>query len=119
MGAKLFAADVLPLQISLLILASVLLSAIGISLLGSPAWLRRLESLGSALWQAIQPLARKLLPPRSLPAAALAGFAWGWIPCGMVYAVLPLSLVAGGALSGASVMLFFGLGTPPNLLAFD
>lgn len=118
-GAKLFAARVLPLQIGLLILASILLGGIGCSLLGSSAWLRRLEPLGGALWQAIGPLARKLLPPRSLPAAVLAGFAWGWIPCGMVYAVLPLSLLAGSALGGAAIMLAFGLGTLPNLLALE
>jgi len=118
-GGTLFAAHVLPLQIGLLILASLLLGAIGCSLLGSMVWLRRLEPLGNVLWQTIEPLAKKLLPPRSLPAAMLAGFAWGWIPCGMVYAVLPLSLLAGGALGGAMVMLAFGLGTLPNLLALE
>jgi sulfite exporter TauE/SafE len=37
----------------------------------------------------------------------------------MVYAALPLALVAGGALQGALVMLAFGLGTLPNMLAVD
>jgi uncharacterized protein len=36
-----------------------------------------------------------------------------------VYAALPLALVAGGALPGALVMLAFGLGTLPNMLAVD
>jgi hypothetical protein len=37
----------------------------------------------------------------------------------MVYAVLPLALVAGGPLQGAVVMLAFGLGTLPNLAVVD
>jgi sulfite exporter TauE/SafE len=37
----------------------------------------------------------------------------------MVYAVLPLALVAGGAWQGALVMLAFGIGTLPNLVALD
>jgi len=118
-GARLFALRVLPLQIGLLITASVLLAAIASCLLGSKVSLRWLEPLGGALWRAIGPWAKALVPPRSLPAAVLAGFAWGWIPCGMVYAALPLAFFAGSALGGAVVLLAFGLGTLPNLLALD
>jgi sulfite exporter TauE/SafE len=39
------------------------------------------------------------------------------VPCGLVYGVLPIALFAGDALSGAIVMLAFGIGTLPNLLA--
>jgi hypothetical protein len=116
-GAKLFANRVRPLQIGLLILARMLLGGIDCSLLGSSARLRRLEPLGSARWQTIGPLARQRLPPCSPPTAWLAGFAWGWIACAMVDAVLPLSLLAGSALGGATVMLAYGLGTLSKLLA--
>jgi len=116
-GGTLFVADILPMQIALLILAALCLGGIGASLLGSATWLRRLEPLGRSVWQALQPMAGRVLPPRSLPAAALAGFVWGWIPCGMVYAALPLALVSGSPLRGAAVMLAFGMGTVPNLLA--
>jgi sulfite exporter TauE/SafE len=115
-GSTLYIADVLPVQIALLVIASVCLAGIGGSLLGSAAWLRRLEPLGRTVWLAIQPLAGRLLPPRSSPSAVLAGFVWGWIPCGMVYAALPLALITGSPLRGATVMLAFGLGTVPNLL---
>jgi hypothetical protein len=118
-GGSLFAANVLPLQIALLVLASVFLGGVGLSLLGSGAWLRPLERLGGRVWQTLQPLAGRVLPPRSLPAAVLAGLVWGWIPCGMVYAALPLALVTGSAARGALVMLAFGLGTLPNMLALD
>jgi sulfite exporter TauE/SafE len=35
----------------------------------------------------------------------------------MTYSILPVALLAGDALQGALVMLAFGLGTLPNLLA--
>jgi sulfite exporter TauE/SafE len=117
LGSTLFIADILPLQIALLVIASACLAGIGISLIGSAVWLRRLEPLGRFVWRPIQPLASRVLPPRSAPAAVLAGFVWGWIPCGMVYAALPLALISGSALRGSAVMLAFGIGTVPNLLA--
>jgi sulfite exporter TauE/SafE len=96
-----------------------MLLVIGGSLLGRSAWLKRLEPVGLGLWKLIGPLARRVYPPRSFAQAGAAGLAWGWIPCGMVYAALPLALVAGGPAQGALVMLAFGLGTLPNLVLVD
>jgi hypothetical protein len=45
------------------------------------------------------------------------GLVWGLMPCALIYSVLPLALLAGGAWQGGLVMLAFGLGTIPNLLA--
>jgi uncharacterized protein len=118
-GGQLYAADVLPVQIGLLLVGSAMLLVIGASLLGRSAWLKRLEPAGVGLWKLISPLARRVYPPRSLGQAFGAGLAWGWIPCGMVYAALPLALVAGGPVQGALVMLAFGVGTLPNLLLVD
>jgi sulfite exporter TauE/SafE len=119
LGSTLFASEVLPLQIGLLVLASVILAGVGASLLGSVALLRPLEVLGARVWRMLMPVAGRVLPPRTLPAAVLAGFVWGWIPCGMVYAALPLALLTGSAARGALVMLAFGLGTVPNMLALS
>jgi sulfite exporter TauE/SafE len=118
-GGQLYAADVLPVQIGLLLLGSAMLLVIGASLLGRSAWLKRLEPGGLWVWKLVGPLARRVYPPRSFAQAGVAGLAWGWIPCGMVYAALPLALVVGGPLQGALVMLAFGLGTLPNLLLVD
>jgi sulfite exporter TauE/SafE len=118
-GGQLYAADVLPVQIGLLLIGSAMLLVIGGALLGRGAWLKRLEPVGLGLWKLIGPLARRVYPPRSFAQAGAAGLAWGWIPCGMVYAALPLALVAGGPVQGALVMLAFGLGTLPNLLLVD
>jgi sulfite exporter TauE/SafE len=57
------------------------------------------------------------LPVRSVGGAVGLGLVWGWLPCGMVYMVLVQALGSGGALSGAGLMLAFGLGPLPNLLA--
>lgn len=119
LGGQLYAADVLPVQVGLLLVGSAMLLAIGASLLGRSAWLKRLEPAGVGLWKLVGPFARRVYPPRSLVQAGVAGLAWGWIPCGMVYAALPLALVAGGPVQGAGVMLAFGIGTLPNLLLID
>jgi hypothetical protein len=119
LGAALYAADVMPVQAVLLVAGSLMLLAIGVSMFGRNAWLKRIEPAGAWLWRFIAPLARRVYPPRNGRQALFAGLAWGWIPCGMVYAALPLALVAGGPLQGMLVMLAFGLGTLPNMLAVD
>jgi sulfite exporter TauE/SafE len=118
-GGQLYAADVLPVQIGLLLIGSAMLLVIGASLLGRSAWLKRLEPGGLWVWKLVGPLARRVYPPRSFAQAGVAGLAWGWIPCGVVYAALPLALVAGGVGQGALVMLAFGLGTLPNMVLVD
>ena len=53
----------------------------------------------------------------SLPASPFArGVLWGFLPCGLVYGVLPIALVSGASWSGALLMFCFGLGTLPYLL---
>lgn len=104
------------LQIAGYWLANLMLVALGLYLMDAWRGLVRLEALGQSLWHRIQPATRYLLPMDS-PAKALAlGGLWGWLPCGMVYSVLLTALLTGSALSGALVMLAFGLGTLPNLL---
>ena len=46
----------------------------------------------------------------------LVGMAWGCLPCGLIYGVLPFSLLSGNAISGAALMLVFGLSALPHLL---
>jgi len=47
----------------------------------------------------------------------LSGFAWGMMPCAMVYAALFTAMLSGSTLGGAAVMVAFGLGTLPGLVA--
>ncbi len=75
-----------------------------------------LESAGSYFWQYIQPLGNKLLPVKTHPHAFMLGALWGWLPCGMVYAMLAFSLSSQNTLQGGLIMLAFGLGTLPTLV---
>jgi sulfite exporter TauE/SafE len=46
-----------------------------------------------------------------------AGMAWGLMPCAMVYGALFTAMLTGSPGGGSAVMLAFGLGTLPGLLA--
>ncbi|MBL0121549.1 MAG: sulfite exporter TauE/SafE family protein [Betaproteobacteria bacterium] len=74
------------------------------------------ESRGH-LWRHVSPYAKKLLPLRSLTHATLFGMLWGWIPCGLVYAMLLTAMSAGSTARGAMTMAAFGLGTLPVMVA--
>ncbi|HXA46218.1 MAG TPA: sulfite exporter TauE/SafE family protein, partial [Burkholderiaceae bacterium] len=76
-----------------------------------------LEYFGHGIWRRVQPLTKKLLPLDSPIKMLAVGAIWGWLPCGMVYSMLLTALLSGSALSGAVLMLAFGLGTLPTLLA--
>ena len=104
------------LQPLLFALASVMLIALGLYLTGTLAALSRLEGAGARLWRLLQPLTQHLLPVNSLPRALGLGALWGWLPCGMVYAVLLTALSLANWWQGALLMLAFGVGTLPNLL---
>jgi hypothetical protein len=103
----------------LLAVGGLILLVLGISMLTGNRWMRRLEGVGQGVWKVIGPYARKVYPPRTRGQAYLAGLAWGWIPCGLVYGVLPLAFVAGGAWQGVAVMVAFGVGTLPALSVVD
>ena len=91
--------------------------ALGLYIAGWWPGLQTLEKWGGMLWRRIEPFGRKLLPVDH-PLKALAfGLVWGWLPCGMVYAMLAWALTSGSAGQGAALMLAFGLGTLPMLLA--
>ena len=64
----------------------------------------------------IQPISKKFLPVTSYKNAFLFGFLWGGIPCGLVYSALALTLSV-TPIDGFLIMLSFGLGTLPTLLA--
>ena len=108
---------ILPVQQMLFALASVMLILMGFYLAGIWQGVRHIEHAGSLLWKKIQPYSRSLLPADSLPKVFGLGVLWGWLPCGLVYTALLSSLSMGDAVRGGLVMLAFGLGTLPNLLA--
>ena len=116
LGASLTLASFVPAQTVLYVLAQLVMVLLGLYLAGFNQWILVFERAGGAVWKRVRPLFQKLLPVKSLPQAMLAGMAWGWLPCGLVYSVLVSALAAGSATSGAALMLAFGIGTLPNLL---
>lgn len=93
------------------------MAALGLYLLGWWRGLAYLERAGSGLWRFIEPFGRRFLPVRRPHQAALLGLVWGWLPCGMVYTGLSWALVTGSFIQGACIMLAFGAGTLPALMA--
>jgi sulfite exporter TauE/SafE len=75
-----------------------------------------LEKAGVHLWKHVEPLGRRFIPVQGSAQAFMLGLVWGWLPCGMVYAVLALALASGSVLYGGLVMLVFGLGTLPLMV---
>jgi len=104
------------LQPLMFLLASLMLVALGLYLTGLAPVVARIESAGAWLWRLVQPWTGRMLPVTSVARAAGLGALWGWLPCGMVYAVLLTALALGSWWQGAALMLAFGLGTLPNML---
>ena len=106
-----------PAAMALRVMAALLLIAMGLYLAGWWSGLTRIEALGRGLWRHIQPAASRLMPVSSVPRALLLGALWGWLPCGLVYSTLLWAASQGNAGYSAALMLAFGLGTWPILLA--
>lgn len=105
------------LQVVLYLVSLALVILLGLYLAGIAHGLTRLERLGGPIWRRVQPFFLRLVPIRSLPGALLAGALWGWLPCGLVYSAGMAALAGGSAVRGAAILLAFGLGTLPNLMA--
>lgn len=83
------------------------------------AWrmLAPVEKAGAHIWNRIAPAAKRLLPVTSMPKALGLGLLWGWLPCGLVYSVLLLAATTASPLDGSLVMIAFGFGTMPAMIA--
>lgn len=96
--------------------AALLMVLAGLHLAGWLPAVGRIERLGAPLWRRLEPLAHRLVPVRTLGRAALYGAVWGWLPCGLVYAMLGAAAGQATVLGGAATMAAFGAGTLPTLL---
>jgi len=116
-GALVFAAaNAGPAAWLLRLAAAVITVAVGLYIAGWLPHFARVERLGEPLWRALEPLGRRLLPVHTLGRAALYGAVWGWLPCGLVYAMLIAAPAQSSMLGGALHMALFGLGTLPVML---
>ncbi|HEB85800.1 MAG TPA: sulfite exporter TauE/SafE family protein [Gammaproteobacteria bacterium] len=104
-------------QQGLQLVAGLFMLALGLYIAGWWRGLAKVEQAGGGFWRRIEPLGRRLLPVRSVSQAFALGLLWGWLPCSLVYSVLIWAAASGSPLNGGALLLSFGLGTLPNLLA--
>lgn len=98
---------------------ALMIFLIGVQFLFNWQTLAFIERAGAKLWKRILPVA---IRAGSLPGGSgrlLLGLCWGLLPCGLVYSVLLTASASGSAISGAVVMLAFGLGTIPSMLGMS
>jgi sulfite exporter TauE/SafE len=103
-------------RVALFIVAQLMLILLGLYIAGWTAFFPRLEAAGGAVWAKTAPLRRRFVPIDTTPKALAAGALWGWVPCGMIYGMLPFALASGAPASGALILVAFGVGTLPSLL---
>lgn len=99
------------------LIAALLLIMVALYYLNLGAWITRVERLGLPLWRRLQPLARRWLPVQSPSKAYRVGMVWGLLPCGLVYTALGYAATQADAVRSLLMMLAFGLGTLPAMLA--
>ncbi len=98
------------------ILSALIMTGAGLYIAG---WFPRfayIEKLGLHFWRKLEPFGRKLIPVKDYKQAYLFGMVWGWLPCGLVYAALALTVASGSIFQGALTMVAFGLGTLPAVM---
>ncbi len=109
--------DLMGLSIGLRLALGLLMVGIGLQLALNWRGMQRIEAVGAVFWRRLAPLAQRLLPARTPLHALALGMLWGWLPCGLVYTVLLAATASGTPAHGALVMLAFGLGTLPSMIA--
>ena len=109
--------DIAAWTIGLRYLAGLLLIGMGLYIADWWRGMLVLEKVGAHLWQPVQKLSSRWLPVRRWPQAFCLGLCWGLMPCGLIYSSLAWAATAQSAAVSASMMLIFGLGTLPAMLA--
>lgn len=103
--------------LSLRYLAGLLLIGMGLYIANWWSGMLWLERAGGRLWQPVQRLGARWLPLRRWPQGFALGLCWGLMPCGLIYSSLAWAATAQTAAGSALMMLSFGCGTLPAMLA--
>ena len=114
-GVVVWQQNLIPVQRPLFALTSLILIFLGIRILTAGTS----KSLPGGKWLSAKIAtywSKYLGSVASGPSRWFSGMIWGLVPCGLVYSVLPLAFLSGDVMTGAALMLAFGLGTLPNLL---
>jgi sulfite exporter TauE/SafE len=97
--------------------SGLLIIVIGLQVAFNWRLLAPLEKIGAAIWNRLTPHAKGLIPATSISSATGLGLIWGWLPCGLVYGALLLAATTADPVGGGLVMIAFGLGTMPAMIA--
>ena len=99
------------------VVVGIIMLLVSLSLMGI---LPPIEATLVSLTRGNSPMTRMrgLFNKRSFLATLTLGILWGFLPCGLVFAMLVLAARVGTLWGGALTMLAFGLGTVPTLLGF-
>ena len=99
------------------VLVGIAMIAVSLSLMGI---LPPIEVALASIRGGISPMKRMraLFGKNSLAAQVGLGILWGFLPCGLVFAMLVVAAGTQTLWGGALTMLAFGLGTVPTLLGF-
>jgi sulfite exporter TauE/SafE len=101
------------------LVTAVMIFLIGLQFLFNWQTLAGIERLGAKVWKAVLPIAVRASSMPGGSGRLLLGLCWGLLPCGLVYSVLLTASAASSPVSGAAVMLAFGLGTLPSMLGMS
>jgi len=99
------------------LISGLFMLGLGLYLAGWWPSFSRVEIAGQFIWRFVKPLGQRFLPADTPVRTLGLGLIWGWLPCGLVYSVLALAFLSASPLQGAVIMVGFGLGTLPMLLA--
>ena len=116
-GGTLALAGLPALHRAFAVLAAVVVVAAGLKAAAGARQLDWLDRAGARIWRRVAPMTRGLFPVTTPARAYVVGLAWGWLPCGMAYAMLTAAMLSADPARGAALMAMFGLGTLPAMLA--
>jgi len=97
-------------------IAALVMVSVGLYIAGWFPKYAYIERLAAPIWRFMEPFGRRLLPVSSPFQAFAYGMIWGWLPCGLVYSALLLTITSSGPLEGGLFMLAFGVGTLPAIM---
>ncbi len=95
----------------------ILMVLMGLSILGKIKFLTSFES-SLALHPKVRQIFSMLIRSKSKFSFYFLGVLNGFLPCGLVYFFIASALASSSWLSGAFIMLIFGLSTIPALMSF-
>ena len=120
-GVPVWQQDWLPIQRVMFALASLIFLFQAYRILqknktNASAWERWIETKTALWWSRLARYLSQKDGSHGYLSRFIKGLVWGLVPCGLVYGVLPLAFLSGDPLSGALLLMAFGMGTLPNLL---